>query len=152
MNLERLEYIKNVSHSEGCWSYSNYCKGTYFPLNFKQGRGVETHASNLPQGALVILSQRYEGKRYLSHVVEIVNEASEDQPQWENSDWGIVRWVKVVWAAKPGQAPGDKEALKVNWGFDGTKAKALDSPNLMDCWQTVDALKSRVSQVLEEAS
>ena len=151
MNFERLEYIKSISHPDGIWAYPDYCKGTYFPLNFQQGVGIEAHASNLSKGALVILSQNYQGTRYLSHVVEIANESSEDEPQWENSEWGIVRWVKVIWAAEPGKAPKDKETLKVNWGYQNTKAKALNGDNLMKHWQTIDALRSQVSKALGEA-
>lgn len=151
MNLERLEYIKSVSHLEGKWAYPEYREGAYFKLNFKQGTGVEAHAAKLPKGALVLLSQNYQGKRYLSHVVEIVNEACEDQPQWEISDWGIVRWIKVIWAAESDTAPLDAETLEVDWGWHNTKAKALDGPNLMKRWHTLDALRAHVSTVLDDS-
>lgn len=151
MNLERLEYIKSVSHQNGDWSYKEYRKGSYFPLNFKQGLGVDAHVENLPTGALMLLSQTYQGKRYLSHVVEIVNDAAEDQPQWESSDWGIIRWVKVIWSAEPETALLDTEVLDVNWGWYNTKAKSLDSQSLMTRWKTLDALRTHLSSVLVEA-
>lgn len=151
MNLERLEYIKSVNNQSGDWSYEAYRKGSYFPLNFKQGPGVEAHVAKLPTGALILLSQTYQDKRYLSHVVEIVNDATEDQPQWEDSDWGIVRWVKVIWSARQDRAPLDAETLDANWGWYDTKAKSLDSHNLMTRWQTLDALRAHLSTVLVEA-
>ncbi len=150
MNLERLEYIKSVSHPDGHWSYEKYRKGSYFPLNFKQGAGVDTHVANLPTGALILLSQSYQGKRYLSHMVEIVNDASEDRPQWDSSDWGIVRWVKVVWSAEPSRAPLNQDVLDVNWGWYDTKAKSLDSQSLMTRWKSLDALRNHLSGVLVE--
>ena len=150
MNLERLEYIKNVSHPDGDWSYEKYRKGSYFPLNFKRGSGVDAHVANLPTGALMLLSQAYQDKRYLSHVVEIVNDAFEDQPQWESSDWGIVRWVKVIWSAESDRAPLDKDVLDANWGWQDTKAKSLGSQSLMTRWKTMDALRTHLSSVLVE--
>ncbi len=156
MNLEQLKYIKNVSHLEnGKWAYKAYGKSSYFPLNFREGRGVEANAMNLKKGDLIILSQNYraeqsqnaEGTRYLSHVVEVVNEWHEDRPQWRNSEWGIVRWVKVVWAnADPEQAPLDAE-LKRDWGWQNTQAKSLKSPSLMGYWQSLDTLQAHLKKV-----
>lgn len=151
MNLERLDYIKSVNNHSGDWSYEAYRKGSHFPLNFKQGPGVEAHVAKLPAGALILLSQTYQDKRYLSHVVEIVNDATEDQPQWEDSDWGIVRWVKVIWAVEPSRAPLDADVLQVNWGYFDTKAKSIEGPNLIKHWKTPAALKAHVLTALVEA-
>ncbi|MEH2327910.1 hypothetical protein [Nostoc sp.] len=85
MDCSRLEYIKNVN-DDGDWAYESYPIGAYFPLNFKKNNdgGVDNHAFNLPKGSLIILSQKRSGyERLLTHVVELVNEGSEDKPQWE---------------------------------------------------------------------
>ncbi|WP_198011341.1 hypothetical protein [Synechococcus sp. PCC 7335] len=111
---------------------------------------------NLEKGDLIILSQNYraeksrnaEGKRYLSHVVEVVNEPSEDRPQWNNSEWGIIRWVKVIWAnADPEHAPLDAE-LERDWGWQNTQVKSLNSPSLMERWKPLDALKAHLRTIL----
>lgn len=148
MNLERLEYIKSVSHPDGCWSYEKYRKGSYFPLNFHSGKGVETNAAKLPTGTLILLSQNYQGQRYLSHVVEIVNDVSEDKSQWDSSDCGIIRWVKVIWFAGPDKAPLDLEVIGVDWGWQNTKAKSLNSSGLKERWGSPDALRAHLSSVL----
>ena len=73
MDFTRLEYIKNVNADKG-WAYEKHPLGAYFQLNFKKGKGVDTHALNLPKGALIILSQKspINDERYLTHVVELV--------------------------------------------------------------------------------
>ncbi len=46
----------------------------------------------------------------MTHVVELVNEGSEDKPQRETGTWGIFRWVKVHWIAdfnNPSRIPLD---------------------------------------------
>ncbi|MDF5729402.1 MAG: hypothetical protein PUP92_15625 [Rhizonema sp. PD38] len=99
------------------------------------GKGVEAHAFHLPKGSQIILSQRppKQRERYLTHVVELVNEGSEDKPQWEIGVWGIFRWVKIHWIADFSHISGiplDKHVMKVNWGWQDTKAKSLNSPGL----------------------
>lgn len=100
MDFSRLTYIKNIN-DETDWAYKEYPACSYFPLNFKRGDGVEAHASNLPKGSLIILSQKHpkQSKRYLTHVVELCNEHHEDEPQWKSGPWDIVRWAKVCWVA-----------------------------------------------------
>lgn len=149
MKLERLEYIKNINDLSGEWAYAAYRKGAYFPLNFRAGEGVEAHAARLPKGALIILSQNYNGMRYLSHIVELANEAAEDQPQWKQEEWGIIRWVKVHWAADYlhlDSVPHDEDVMQVNWGWQDTKAKSLASQNLMARWVSLEALRTHLSQ------
>ncbi|MBN3878737.1 MULTISPECIES: hypothetical protein [unclassified Nostoc] len=154
MDCTRLEYIKNVNDDKD-WAYESYPVGAYFQLNFKnfkESEGVHTHAFNLPKGSLIILSQKPHGydERYLTHVVELVNEGSEDKPQWETSTWGIFRWVKVHWIAdfkNPNRIPIDKDEMRANWGFYNTKAKLLSSPNLMEQWGSIDKLRAHLGQV-----
>ena len=143
MDFSRLKYIKNVNPDDG-WAYHIYSVGSYFQLNFKEGEGVDNHALNLPKNSLIILSQRPPDAqdRYLTHVVELVNEGHEDKPQWRQGTWGIFRWVKVHWVAadfnNPSSMPLDKEVMKVNWGWQDTKAKLLDSSNLMSEWGKIE--------------
>ncbi|MBD2678988.1 MULTISPECIES: hypothetical protein [Nostoc] len=150
MDCSRLEYIKNVNDDEA-WAYEDYLIGSYFRLNFKQGEGVDSHTFNLPKGSLIILSQRPPGKeRYLTHVVELVNDGSEDKPQWETGIWGIFRWVKVHWIAdfnNPSRIPLDKNEMRAEWGCYNTKAKLLSSENLMKQWGSIDKLRAHLGEV-----
>ncbi|MEH2022104.1 hypothetical protein [Nostoc sp.] len=152
MDFSRLEYIKNVNDDK-TWAYKVYPIASYFPLNFKLGAGVDAHAFNLPKGSLIILSQKppiYD-ERYLTHVVELVNEGSEDKPQWETTGpWGIFRWVKVHWIAdfdNRSRIPLDKKEMRAEWGLFDTKAKLLSSPGLMSQWGSIDKLRAHLGEV-----
>lgn len=152
MDFARLEYIKNVN-DDNAWAYKDYLVGAYFRLNFKKSDtvDVEAHALTLPKGSLIILSQSYQGARYLTHVVELVNSGSEDEPQQSEGIWGIFRWVKVHWIAdfgRPSHIPLDKDVMKVNWGWFDTKAKLLTSPRLMSQWETIDNLRTHLKKYL----
>ncbi len=155
MNLIHLEYIKNVNDDNG-WAYKEYPIGAYFQLHFKEGKecaGIENHASNLPKGALIILSQTppQSNDRYLTHIVELVNDGGEDKPQWKSdSVWGTFRWVKVRWVANFSNVSGipfDKNIMKANWGWQDTKAKLLTGPNLMSQWNTIESLRAHLEEV-----
>jgi hypothetical protein len=153
MDCSRLEYIKNVNDDGDVWAYEGYLIGSYFRLNFKknEARGVDNHAFNLPKGSVIILSQkRPESERYLTHVVELVNEGSEDKPQWKTDTWGIFRWVKVHWIAdftNPSRIPLDKKEMRAEWGLFDTKAKLLSSPRLMSQWGSIYKLREHLGEV-----
>ena len=148
MDLNRLDYIKNVSADHG-WAYEHCTVGTDLQLNFKQGKGVETHALKLPKGSLILLSQRRRGdnERYLTHIVELLNEGKEDKPHWKKEElWGIFRWVKVHWVANfKDLRLIDEELIGVNWGWYDTKAKRLDNPNLVS-QGNIGGLKERLEK------
>jgi hypothetical protein len=155
MDCSRLEYIKNVNDDKD-WAYESYPVGAYFQLNFKENEakaiGVHTHAFNLPKGSLIILSQKPHGyyERYLTHVVELVNEGSEDEAQREIGTWGIFRWVKVHWIADftdVSRIPLDQKEMIANWGWYDTKAKLLSSDNLMKQWVSIDKLRAHLGEV-----
>lgn len=162
MDCSRLEYIKNVNDDDcDVWAYEVHPIGAYFRLNFKESKeskeskdiGVHTHAFNkLPKGSLIILSQKRRGyERSLTHVVELVNQGSEDEPQREAGAWGIFRWVKVHWIAdfnNPSRIPLDQKEMRANWGWYDTKAKLLSSPKLMEQWDnSIDKLRAHLGEV-----
>ena len=168
---ESVKYIKNVNHQgEDEWAYSydpeedhphrrRYHVGAYFRLNFNNsgdGDSVKKHVENLSKGDRIILSQtptKGDKRRYLTHVVELVNEGIEDKDQWESDTWGIFRWVKIHWIAdfkEPNNIPLDKDVMKVNWGWYDTKAKKLDSRNLMNVneWKgDINRLRTHLEKV-----
>ena len=163
MDFTRLKYIKNVNNDNG-WAYENRqvegsfkdsLAGAYFRLNFKKGEKgerVDNHTRNLHKGALIILSQKPpKQERYLTHVVELVNDGSEDKPQWELETWGIFRWVKVHWVIdfdEPNKKFLDQEVMGgVDWGWENTLAKSLDADGLMKRWKSIEALKTHLHEV-----
>ncbi|MGB3292300.1 MAG: hypothetical protein WBB01_04800 [Phormidesmis sp.] len=162
MDIERLEYIKNVNANID-WAYHGYSVGAYFKLNFKageeegKGKGVDNHVLSLPVKSLIILSQKPKDKpkRYLTHVVELVNEGSEDKSQWEGGTWGTFRWAKVHWVANLvnlDRIPIDEEVMKVNWGWFDTKAKLLSSPGLMSEWGNIETLRVHLKETFIPAA
>lgn len=154
MDTKNLNYIKNVSNDKG-WAYAEHPVSSYFLLHFhrkEDSAAVEHHALNLPKGSVIILSQRPpERDRYLTHVVELVNDGIEDQPQWKNNeDFGVLRWVKVLWAANFSDIstiPVDSVVLKANWGWFNTQAKSLGSPKLMAEWGDIDSLRTHLGSI-----
>ncbi len=158
MNFNRLEYIKNVT-DDHAWAYDIYSVSSYFKLNFKADPErrveIEKHALKIQKASLIILSQRpkTETNRYLTHIVELANDGSEDKYQWNDEIWGIFRWVKVLWVAdfsNPSSIPVDSEVLKkVNWGWYDTKAKSLSSRNLMEEWGNIDELRAYLRGIFQ---
>ncbi|MEH2403878.1 hypothetical protein [Nostoc sp.] len=170
MDCDRLDYIKSVTDKgdEREWAYPAEYIGSEFKLNFKRSKGVESHAWKLPKGSLIILSQvphecknnttveqkKIPGgckKRYLTHVVELVNEGSEDEPKWGEGMWDVFRCVKVHWIADLknwNSIPVDKEVIRAKWGCYNTCAKSLSSPKLMSEWGTIDRLRERLIEQL----
>jgi hypothetical protein len=173
MDYSRLDYIKSVTDKsdDKLWAYPEYPIGAYFRLNFKRRestRVVESHAHKLPKGSLIILSQvPHECKdnstgeqkkipdgcnqRYLTHLVELVNEGREDEPQWDKSPWGIFRWVKVHWTADLknwDSIPVDKEVIKVKWSRRNTYAISLESKTLKAYWNDVHELREHLKKEL----
>ncbi|MBD2320003.1 hypothetical protein [Phormidium tenue] len=155
MDTKNISYIKNVSNDKG-WAYAEHPVSSYFLLHFHRREDsptVEHHALSLPKGSVIILSQNppFGTVRYLTHVVELVNDGIEDQPQWKNGeDFGILRWVKVLWAANfsdTSNIPVDSEVLKANWGWFDTKAKSLNSPNLMTQWGDINSLRTHLGSI-----
>lgn len=154
MDCSRLEYIKNVNDDNKVWAYKLHLIGDDFRLNFKKSKNtsVDTHAFNLSKGSLIILSQKRPGydERYLTHVVELVNEGSKDKLDWETGTWDIFRLVKVHWIADfkyPNRIPLDKEIMIAKWGWYDTKAKLLSSRNLMSQWSSIDQLRTHLGEV-----
>jgi hypothetical protein len=155
IQIEKLEYIKTVTDKgDAKWAYQFHPKNSYFELNFHRIEGVENHVLKLPKGDMIILSQtsKSEDKRYLTHVVELVNEGLEDQPQWRQDEWGIFRWVKVHWVADfddISSIPLDQDVMKVNWGWYNGLAKqiARENNNLMKEWESIENLREHLKSV-----
>jgi hypothetical protein len=88
MNLERLQWTKNVKPAEG-WAYCEFKKGELFKLAWKDD---EANANRLERGDLILLRQH----GYVTHIVKVLNRQAERE-DWQ-SDWNLYRIVEVVWA------------------------------------------------------
>ncbi|MEH2109097.1 hypothetical protein [Nostoc sp.] len=169
-----LDYIKSVTDkgNEREWAYSDQSIGigSEFKLNFKRSKGVESHARKLPKGSLIILSQVPHEckddltgekkkipdeckKRYLTHVVELVNDGNYDEQQlkWGEDPWGIFRLVKVHWItdfSNCRKIPVELDVIKVKWSRRNTYAISLESKTLKAHWNDVHELREHLKKEL----
>lgn len=159
MNFSRLDYIKNVQWYGG-WAYHDFPVGSYFRLRFEKGntekkeKDVASHISKtLKKNSLIILSQKppFASERYLTHIVELVNDGLEDEKQWQSeASLGFFRWVKVCWVAdfeKINTIPLDQKYLKVDWGYETTFANSLNGKKLMTQFKDIDELRQELAKV-----
>ncbi|MEH1887954.1 MAG: hypothetical protein V7K92_00340 [Nostoc sp.] len=174
MHWNRLDYIKSVTDKgdEREWAYDKHPIGACFQLNFKASENtrekVKSHARKLPKGSLIIFSQipheckdNTTGepkkipdeckKRYLTHVVELVNDGSKDERDWLEEPWGIFRCVKVHWIADFNNyqtLPVELDVIKVKWSRRNTYAISLESKTLKDQWKDVYKLREHLKKEL----
>ncbi|MEH2353735.1 hypothetical protein [Nostoc sp.] len=175
MDCNRLDYIKSVTDKgdDKQWAYDEYPIGHTFPLNFKRRESttvVESHARKLLKGSLIILSQVPHEckndttgeqkkipdgckKRYLTHVVELVNDGNSDEEQlkWGEDPWGISRLVKVHWIADFNNYPSipvELDVIKVKWNRRNTYAISLESKKLKAQWNDVYELRKHLKKEL----
>ena len=166
MDYRRLKYIKNVNNLNNPenWAYNKQDSGENrlligdeFRLNFrtdiKTAEEVKKHTLKLPKGSLIILSQRpLKKERFVTHVVELVNESSEDKCQWESGEWGIFRWVKVHRIANfddPASIPVYKKVMQETWVQQGTMTASLENcKRFMSQWGNIDNLRTHLKKEL----
>ncbi len=87
MNLERLQWTKNVKDSDG-WAYCEFKKGELFKLAW---RNDEANANRLERDDLILLRQL----GYVTHVVKVLDRQAERE-DWQG-DYNLYRIVEVVW-------------------------------------------------------
>ncbi|MEH1998444.1 MAG: hypothetical protein V7L00_06760 [Nostoc sp.] len=174
MDCNRLDYIKSVSDKgdDTQWAYDKCPIGETFRLNFKGSENtrekVKSHARKLPKGSFIILSQvPHEWKdnttgeqkkipdgcknRYLTHVVELVKEGSDDQPEWGEDTWNIFRSVRVHWIAdfsNYSKIPIEYDVMRVKWNRRNTYAISLESKTLKAQWNDVYELRNHLIEQL----
>ena len=130
MNLERLQWTKNVRDSNG-WAYCEFKKGELFKLAWKDD---EANANRLERYDLILLRQR----GYVTHVVKVLNRQAErdDDPNVFN----IYRIVEVVWAIGSTNPPPSAKA-DIIFDYPGVLAymggdvmKLEDLPTFKAAW------------------
>lgn len=130
MNLERLQWTKNVKPAEG-WAYCEFKEGELFKLAWKDD---EANANRLERGDLILLRQH----GYVTHLVKVLNRQAEreDCP----SDWNLYRIVEVVWAIGSTSPPPSVRAELI-FGYPevlaymgGDVMKLEDLPTFKKAW------------------
>lgn len=84
MNLERLQWTKNVRPDEG-WAYCESKKGELFKLVWKDD---EANASRPEKDDLILLRQH----GYVTHLVKVLNRQAEREDTLSN--WNLYRIVE----------------------------------------------------------
>lgn len=132
MNLERLQWTKNVKDSDG-WAYCEFKKGELFKLAW---RNDEANANRLERDDLILLRQL----GYVTHVVKVLDRQAERE-DWQG-DYNLYRIVEVVWAIGGTNPPpslkadlffGYPEVLSY-MGGDAMKLEEL--PTFKAAWDT----------------
>jgi hypothetical protein len=136
MNLERLQWTKNVKDSDG-WAYCEFKKSELFKLAW---RNDETNANRLGRDDLILLRQL----GYVTHVVKVLDHQAERE-DWQG-DYNLYRIVEVAWAigstnpppsAKAGLIFGYPEVLAY---MGGDVMKLEELPTFQKAWDNQGGL------------
>jgi hypothetical protein len=136
MNLERLQWTKNVKDSDG-WAYCEFKKSELFKLAW---RNDEANANRLERDDLILLRQL----GYVTHVVKVLDRHAERE-DWQG-DYNLYRIVEVVWAigstnpppsAKAGLIFGYPEVLAY---MGGDVMKLEELPTFQKAWENQGGL------------
>jgi hypothetical protein len=130
MNLERLQWTKNVKDSDG-WAYCEFKKGELFKLAW---RNDEANANRLERDDLILLRQL----GYVTHVVKVLNRQAERE-DWQG-EYNLYRIVEVVWAIGSTNPPPSAKA-DIIFGYPvilmgGNVMKLEDLPTFKDAWDS----------------
>ena len=132
MNLERLQWTKNVRPDEG-WADSQFKKSELFKLAWKDNKD---NADRLEREDLVLLRQH----GYVTHLVKILDRQSERE-EWQG-EWSLYRIVEVVWALDC-SAPSASAKAESIFGYRGVLAymggdamRLEDLPTFKEAWDT----------------
>ena len=118
MNLERLQWTKNVKDSDG-WAYCEFKEGELFKLAW---RNDEANANRLERDDLILLRQL----GYVTHVVKVLDHQAERE-DWQG-EYNLYRIVEVVWAISNTNPPPSAKADII---FDYPGVLNLQGGNVM---------------------
>jgi len=136
MNLEHLQWTKNVRPSDG-WAYCEFKKGELFKLAWKDD---EANANRLKRDDLILLRQH----GYVTHLVKVLNRQAEREDS--SSDWNLYRIVEVVWAIG-GTKPPPSVKAELIFGYPevlaymgGDVMKLEELPTFKKAWDNQGGL------------
>lgn len=147
MNLQSLQWTKNVLPADQGWAYSKFNTGDLFKLAWKDNK---TNANRPGKNDLIMLRQH----GYVTHLVKVLNDQAEIE-DWQG-DYNIYRIVEVLWAVNCENPP---KAAKADAIFDfpevlhfmGGKVMKLDElPTFTQRWDSgLSAFQSHVQSSLK---
>lgn len=88
MNLQALQWTKNILPDDGSYAYSEFKVGKLFKLAWRKD---EANANEPKRNDLILLRQH----GYVTHLVKVLNHQAELE-DWKG-DFNIYRIVEVVW-------------------------------------------------------
>ncbi|MBD2007021.1 MULTISPECIES: hypothetical protein [Cyanophyceae] len=145
MNLDNLKWIKYVNDQGGKdWAYEEEKLHNIFPLNWKADQ-IE-NAAKVQCGDLILLLQ----KGLVTHLVEV----SDDKPcKGDDSEWGVVRQVKVMWIANlkdENCIPRQRDLFGYSHkGYAGGTVKKLEKlEDIPPTWHSLDIFRRHVAGLL----
>lgn len=119
MNLQCLQWTKNVFPADNGWAYSKFKIGELFKLAWKND---ETNANRPERNDLILLRQH----GYVTHLVKVLNRQAEIE-DWQG-DYNIYRIVEVLWAVDCSNPP---IAAKADAIFDYLEVLAYQGGDVM---------------------
>jgi len=119
MNLQYLQWTKNVLPANNGWAYSKFQVGELFKLAWKDD---ETNAKRPERNDLILLRQH----GYVTHLVKVLNHRAEIE-DWQG-DYNIYRIVEVLWAIDCSNPP---IAAKADAIFDYPEVLDYRGGNIM---------------------
>jgi hypothetical protein len=151
MNLEKLKFVKNIDNPEH-WAYADWPQGSQQDLHWP--KGSKTTADKADMGDLILLVQKppYIPETLATHLVEVITTSAEEI---DDGDWGIIRQVRVIWAADPNNqsfAPKDKDIF--GWKrhrAEGPRVILLTNVKegrIVQLWHSIEIFQRHVASML----
>jgi hypothetical protein len=152
MKLDRLKFVKNIDDQDR-WAYADWPQGSQQDLHWPNIKGSKANADKADIGDLILLVQKppHIPETLATHLVEVVTTSAEEI----NDEWGIIRRVKVLWAADPDNqsyAPTDKNIF-------GWKRHRAEGPHVIllsnvkegrifQLWHSIEIFQRHVASML----
>ena len=145
MKIDNLKWIKYVNdQGNQPWAYENWKRGDVFPLNWKADQ--IKNAAKVQRGDLILLLQN----GLVTHWVEV----TDDEPhKIDDSEWEVVRKVKVWWVADfkdKNSIPRQHDLFGYSpQGYAGGTVKSLENlKDIISRWHSLDAFRRHVAELL----
>lgn len=130
MNLQHLQWTKNVRPSEG-WAYTHFKVTDLFKLAWKD----DENNANRPQSNDLILLRQH---GYVTHLIKVLDRQSEREER--SGDYNLYRIVEVMWAIGTTNPPASAKA-DIIFGYPsvlnlqgGNVMKLEELPTFQEAW------------------
>jgi hypothetical protein len=144
MTLDNLKWIKYVNDQGGKdWAYEEEKLHSVFSLNWKADQ--IDNAAKVQCDDLILLLQE-------GHVTHLVEVTDNEPRKVEDSEWGVVRQVKVWWIADfnhENHIPRQRDLFGYSPSYAGGTVKKLEKlTEISPTWHSIDIFRRHVAGLL----